>query len=81
MSEATLINLGIGAGTIIFSVGGAWSLIRAGIKENTRRITKLEDGRGKIYDRINLVSTEVSDVAANVAEVSGKLDVLIDLKK
>ena len=74
MAEATLLNLGIGFGTIVFSIGGAWGLIRAGIRENTRRIESLETSRGKIYEEQKIQGKQL-------ASIDTKVDILLERKQ
>lgn len=74
MTEANIINLGIGISSVVFSIGGAWGLIRAGIKENTRRIVSLESSRGKIYDELKAQGKQVSSIDA-------KVDILLERNK
>ena len=70
MGEATFLNLGIGVGTVLFSVGGAWGFIRFGIRENTRRIVSLEGSRGKIYD-------ELKNQGEKLVSIDTKVDILL----
>ena len=74
MFEATTVNLVIGLGTIIFSIGGAWSLIRAGVIDNTRRIESLESSRSGIYEKLN-------NQGERLASIESKVDILLERKK
>ncbi len=74
MEEATILNLGIGFGTVLLSIGGAWGLIRSGVAENTRRIAELEtDGKrskGEIWK-------EITNQGKTLASVDTKVDILL----
>ncbi len=70
MTEASVINMGISIGGALIAIGGSWGFIRAGIKENTRRITELELSRGKLY-------TEIGKVGRAVAKIDGKINVML----
>ncbi len=71
--EATLFNLSLGAATVLFSVGGAWGLIRSGVKDNTRRVTELETSRSKMWDQVNSQGETISAIDA-------KVDILLERK-
>ena len=70
--EATFFNVGVGALTIMFSVGGAWGLIRSGVKENSRRINDLEESRSKMWDQVNKQGETISSIDAKVDILLGR---------
>ena len=73
MDQASMFSLSVGALTVVFSVGGAWGLIRAGIKENTRRIGDLEGSRSKMWEQVN-------QQGETIASIDSKVDILLDRK-
>lgn len=68
------IYAALGIVTIIASVGMAWSVIRATMKERDRRLESLETSRGNIYARIN-------PMGESIARMEGKLDAVLKTKR
>lgn len=65
------IYAALGIVTVVASVGMAWGVVRGTMREITRRVVSLEDSRGNIYTRLNAQGT-------GMAEIKGKLDMLIE---
>ena len=73
MDQASIFNLAVGGMTVVFSVGGAWGLIRAGVKENTRRIGNLEGSRAKMWEQVN-------EQGETISSINAKVDILLSRK-
>ena len=68
--EATFFNVGVGALTIMFSVGGAWGLIRSGVKTNTHDIAELKQSRSRMWEQVN-------KQGETIASIDAKVDILL----
>jgi len=70
----------VGILTIVFSVGGAWFMVKAGIKENGRRIENLERSRVNIYSRLNEQGERIASMEGSLNLIGTNVQHLVDRK-
>lgn len=71
----------VGLFTVVFSVGGAWAMVRSGIKENGRRIVSLEQTRGHVYERLNEQGERIAGMDSMMQMINQNVQTLVKRKE